>query len=203
MPAIGQIYQVTYQGSTSAGLYENVIHFREITGASTPAQIATSAEKFLAAIAPVSPSNMTFPSMIIKQMTPLAFDESIVAPVSTVVGTGPSGFINTQVAAIFTKRTGTAGKTHRGRIYLMPCLNHSTSGNTFNPAGGVAAATAAAALISTFGPTGTDTHLQIGVYSRAIGGSSPFTVAGWQPLTSIDPQNTFGAQRRRRQGVGV
>lgn len=203
MPATGEIYQVTYQIAVTGQLCENVIHFREMTSSSTPAQLRTSAEKYLTAIAPVTSNQALFPNMIIKQMTPIAFDETVGPPATTVGGSVSSVPVNNTVAQILTKRTGTAGKTHRGRIYLAGLANNMANANELNSTGVTAMVTARDLIMSTFGPSGTDTHLQIGVYSRSIGGSVPFTVAGWQPLTSIDIQPVFGNQRRRRLGVGI
>jgi hypothetical protein len=62
----------------------------------------------------------------------------------------------------------------------------------------------AAALMTQFGDaTGTDAHLALGIYSRLIGGSNPFTLAGWQAVTGVIPHPILGNQRRRRVGVGA
>jgi hypothetical protein len=202
-PAVGQIYQVTYQQVLDGQVMENVIHYREITGASTPAQIRTSAELFWTFLTNVQATNVTYTSTIVKQMTPLAFDETITVP-PTASGGLSSALANNVVACVLTKRTGTAGKTHRGRMYIGGIASiHWTDPNRLNTAGATAFGTFVGNVMGLYGPSGTDTHLQIGVYSRAIGGSHPFSLAGWQPLTSIDTQIIFGTQRRRRVGVGI
>jgi hypothetical protein len=58
-------------------------------------------------------------------------------------------------------------------------------------------------LLAKFGEGGTDASFVAGIYSKAIGGSTPFTVAGWQPITKWEPQLIFGVQRKRRLGVGI
>ena len=202
-PSVGQIYQVTYQQSLAGQLIENVIHFQERTGTSTPAQIDTSVQGFFTQMSQVQTTDCIYTAIIVKQMTPVAFDERIVTPI-TASGAQSSARFPTTVACVLTKRTGIAGKSHRGRIYVgaVPTV-FATSPDRLNTAGGTAFGTFAGAVMGLYGELGSDTHLQIGVYSRAIGGGHPFTLAGFLPLTSIDTQIIFGNQRRRRVGVGV
>jgi hypothetical protein len=108
------------------------------------------------------------------------------------------------ISAVITKRTGVAGKSHRGRVYIggLP-LTFATDPNKLNTTGATAIGTFTGQVIGTWGPSGSDPTLQIGVYSRKIGGTNPFTVAGWQAITALDGQIVFGTQRRRRVGVGI
>lgn len=203
MPATGNVYQVTYQMKLNGQICENVLHYRELNGLSTAAQIRTSAEKYWTLFANGISNEVVFSNMLIKQMTPIAFDETTGPPVTTTQGANSSSAINNTLALILTKRTGVAGKTHRGRIYI-PGIPASQADEIGLNLPGVGVWTGQiAGLMGVFGPTGTDTHLQIGVYSRSIGGFNPFTVAGWQPITSLDIQPVFGNQRRRRVGVGI
>lgn len=202
-PSTGQIYQVTYQATLAGQTIENVIHFRERTGTSTNSQIDTSIQGFMTQMSQTQTTDLVNTAIIVKQMTPLAFDERIVIP-TTATGQQSSARFPSTVAVVLTKRTGVSGKSHRGRIYVaaVPTV-FATSPDRLNTTGGTAFGTFASAVMGLYGDAGTDAHLQIGVYSRVIGGASPFTVAGWQPLTSIDTQLIFGNQRRRRVGVGI
>lgn len=203
MAATGDIYQVTYQYLVEGQTCENVIHYRGLVPALTKTQVRTSANFYWTTISPGISNLVTFPSMIIKQMTPLAFDETISAPTPTTAGVSAAPPINNTIALVVTKRTGVAGKTHRGRIYFpgIPTTQADQAG--LNTAGAAIWLTITNNLMATYGPSGTDLNLQIGVYSGSIGGFNPFTVAGWQPLTSLDVQPIFGNQRRRRIGVGI
>lgn len=203
MPAVGPIYQMTYVSQQSGQEMENVLHFRDITGLATPAQIRTSANLYFTIISPLISSAVTFTNLIIKQMTPIAFDETIGAPTPTTVGGVGTVPYNGTVAVIMTKRTGVAGKSHRGRIYIGGIALGLVDSFSLNPGGAAVAATVANQLLATYGPAGTDLNIQVGVYSRAIGGFNPFTVAGWQPITRFDVQPILGNQRRRRVGVGI
>jgi hypothetical protein len=110
------------------------------------------------------------------------------------------------LALVSTLRTGTAGKRHRGRVYsfgipggsLIANLNRASStyltefGDMWDD------------ILALYGDaSGTDTAFALGIYSRLIGGTSPYTVAGWQAVTQIVPHVILGTQRRRREGVGV
>src|SRR5436190_9879942 len=98
MPAAsGEIYQVTYQQLLDGQTIENVIHFREQNGLSTPAQIATSAQSFLAALTNIQATAVTYINILIKQMTPVAFDEQIVTPTTT-SGANAASIANNTVA---------------------------------------------------------------------------------------------------------
>lgn len=202
-PPIGPVYQVTYQMALNGATCENVVHYRGVLGVQTDVQIRAAAEVFLADIAPAMHQNVTFPAMIIKQMTPIALDEEIRAPVSVTHGGLGGEIMNNTIAVIVTKRTGVAGKSHRGRFYF-PGVPFAFGTPNFLATGGQAAwQTAATALLVHFGPDGTDPTFRLGVYSRVIGGTHPFTDAGWQQVTGLDVQPVLGNQRRRRVGVGI
>jgi len=203
MPPVGPVYQMTYEFLVEGQTCENVIHFRSITGSETPAQIRTSAEFYLATVKGLISNEVTFPAIVIKQMTPIAFDETVAAPVTNTAGTRSQPPINNTLALVVTKRTGVAGKTHRGRIYLPGIAADDADNIGLNTGGMATAITTFNNLLATFGPSGTDLNLQIGIYSRSIGGFNPFTTAGWQAITGFTVQPVFGNQRRRRIGVGI
>jgi len=205
MAASGEIYQVTYQGLFGGSTCENVIHFRAITGLITDSAIATAAERFWFLVSPIQGNDYLYQTMIIKRMTPIALDERRVIPTTVSSGSALGGSVNNTLSIIFTLRTGTAGKSHRGRIYFggVPVGFLGTDQNLLNTSGAVATAAVAANLVSEFGPSGTNTALAMGIYSRVIGGIHPFTVAGWQQISGIDVQTVLGNQRRRRVGVGI
>lgn len=205
MAASGEIYQVTYVGFLAGQNCENVIHYRALTGLITDAAIKTAAERFWFLSQSLQSVDYLYDHMVVKRMTPIPLDESIVTPSTVGGGSDGSHSISSTVAAVFTLRTGVAGKSHRGRIYFagLSVTRVDAQLNRFNTAGGIIAATVAANLLSEFGPSGTNTALAMGIYSRVIGGIHPMTVAGWQQISGIDVQPILGNQRRRRIGVGV
>jgi hypothetical protein len=205
MPAAGNVIQFTFQQALYGQICENVWHLREIALGTTDAQRAAAADAMLALQANVQVNAVLYPTVIIKQMTPVGFDEQIHVPATTVGGAVAANSANNTIAAILTKRTGIAGKKHRGRVYYpgVPQNFVQVGENVMNATGAAAYTALAAAIIGLFGESGTEPNFKVGVYSRVIGGSNPFTVAGWQELTRLDVQTVFGNQRRRRLGVGI
>lgn len=203
MPAVGEIYQVTCQSSLQGQTIENVIHMREVTGASTTAEIDAAAKLFFHKLALVLPTTQILTGIILKQMTPLAFDERLLIPTDA-TGAAAGSVLNSTISCVITKRTGVSGKTHRGRMYIAGVsFGFTDDQDRMNLAGAAAYGTFCSDVIATFGPSGTNGHLQFGVYSGVLGGHSPFTLAGWQAVTTLEPQIIFGNQRRRRVGVGI
>lgn len=205
MAASGEIYQVTYQMLLNGQTVENVLHYRALNGLVTESAIKTAAERFWFLTKGLQCAGLTYTGMIVKRMTPIPLDQSFVVPLTVTNGTGSGGCLQNSVALIFTMRTGLAGKSNRGRIYIPGIATDllASGWNLMTTAGQVAAAAAATNLVSEFGPSGTNTALALGVYSRVIGGSHPFTLAGWGQMTSLDVQPVLGNQRRRRLGVGI
>lgn len=203
-PATGELYQATYGMVIDGQQCENVIHFRaNAVPGPTEADVKLSIERYLHAIAVIQVSTVSYNKIILKQMTPSAFDELIWVPTSITTGAIGAVPVNNTVALIFTKRTGVAGKSHRGRIYLPGIASSRVDVNRLNAFGLADSATVADTLTNVYGPAGVDTNFKAGIYSRVLGGSSPFTVTGWQQVTRYDPQTVLGNQRRRRPGVGI
>ena len=203
MPAVGPIYQATYIQHLLGQAMETVIHFRDVPGLSTPAALAGAADHFWLLLRDVQANVVDYTQLVLKQMTPIPFDEQLLPPVSAIHGNLGSTTINNTLAVVITKRTGTAGKTHRGRMYIGGMSGVDTDGNMLNTTGVPRFTAFCDAVMAYYGPTGTSGVLQLGVYSRVIGGSSPFTEAGWQPVTRLDVQTVLGNQRRRRLFVGI
>jgi hypothetical protein len=203
MAASGEVWQATYQAQADGQSIETVLHFRALTPSTTVGDIQTSADFFWTMLSSCQSSLTTYRQLILKQMTPIAFDEFLLPPVSAIQGSVGGALLNTTLACILTKRTGVAGKTHRGRIYIGGISANDATVNLLNTSGITRFSTTIASIMTRYGPSGTDTALQLGVYSRVIGGTSPFTVAGWQPVTRLDLQTVLGNQRRRRFGVGI
>lgn len=203
MPAIGDIYQYTFVQQLLGITMETVIHMRAVVAAPTDAQLKLSAENWLLSQRNLQTTTVTYPLVIIKRMTPIPFDELRYIPVSTIAGVVNTTATNSQLAIVFTKRTGVAGTSHRGRMYIGGFPVGWGDNHLTNPTGLTAVGTFAGELLAKFQEGGTDGSVVAGVYSREIGGSAPMTLAGWQPITRWDPQLIFGVQRRRREGVGI
>lgn len=202
-PAAGEIYQYTFIQQLKLQILETVIHFRARAGVPTEEQIKASANNFLLSWGKMQVTECLYPSVRVKQMTPLQFDQIIFAPTDIAGGLINEGPQNNQISLIFTKRTGVAGLRHRGRVYVGGFPLGWGINTLLNGTPSVTVGTVAGELIAKFGEDGTDPTMCAGVYSKEIGGSTPFTVAGWQPITKWEPQFTFGVQRKRKIGVGI
>src|SRR6185503_17811414 len=118
MPAAGNIYQFTLVQSYQGQTVENVVHMRAVSPTTpTPASIQNAINQWFSIQQSVQVTAVSYRPCRIKQMTPMAFDESLVLP-STLTGVQGTTGANTTLSVVVTKRSGVAGKTHRGRFYL-------------------------------------------------------------------------------------
>jgi hypothetical protein len=107
---------------------------------------------------------------------------------------------------VITIRTGVAGKSHRGRIYVVGFSVNLTdeNRNVVSTSGLGTMNTVCDALMAEFGDAdGTNEVLALGIYSKLIGGAFPYTLAGWQAASQLVPRRVIGSQRRRRIGIGM
>ena len=203
MAAAGEVWQYTFVQSYQGQTVENVMHMRSIL-LSTPSAAALKAvaDNWLNSQKLTQVTAVIYRSVRIKQMTPIAFDEIIYAPTVPTGTLGTTG-ANTTLSVVLTKRTGIAGKSHRGRFYLAGYPQTWGVDVIDAGSGPTVLATFATDLLTKFGEAGTDPTMVAGIYSRTIGGDFPFTLAGWQAITRWDPQLVVGNQRRRRLFVGI
>lgn len=204
MPAAaGQIIRATFPAIADGALIENVLHFREVIDAETDDAINISLEAFRHLLITIHPAAYVMSQVQWKRMTPIPLDTQFAPQTTQAEGSGSGGLINNTVACVYTLRTGTSGKTHRGRMYHGGLNQDSVVSNRLSAGGLTACNTMIASIIARWGTDGTDPTLRLGIYSRSIGGSDPMTVAGWQQVSQIVPQIILGNQRRRRVGVGA
>lgn len=203
MAATGEIIQYTFIQVYDGQQMETVLHFREQVAGATDAQLKGVADAWLFNMKLLQVTTVTYPLVIIKRMTPVPFDEILHTPLTTTTGAVSASGHNSTIAVVATKRTGVAGKSHRGRLYV----GGTPSGwgtDRLNIAPGPATFGTWAGLVTSYwGPGGSDPVALLGIYSRSIGGSHPFTLAGWQQMSRLDVQQIYGNQRRRRVGVGI
>ena len=202
--AAGELFRCTFDSLVSGQICQNVLHFRGRTGAESAASVAAELNtNWWPLMGPLISNLVLFKQITVQQLTPVVFDLVVQGNTSgTANGQVSAGVRNNQVAGILTLRTGVAGKTHRGRMYLAG-FPFTSDEQTMSSAGVAACNTFATAALARYGTGGSSAICEWGIYSRLLGGSGPFTVAGYQPITRIDPQAILGAQRRRRLGVGI
>jgi hypothetical protein len=203
MPAIGDIFQYTFRQSLDGQVMETVLHFRERAFGVTEANLKLTAQNYWNTMQPLQCTTVAYLDCLIKRMTPVELDPIVQIPTGVVSGSQATAAHNTTIAIVITKRTGTAGKSHRGRLYIGGTPSSWGIDRPTTAPGPATLGTFAGSMLAIFGEGGTDVNMSLGVYSRTIGGTSPFTVAGWQQITRYDPQLIYGNQRRRRLGVGI
>lgn len=204
-PAAGEMFKVVVRQSLRGQAVQNVLFFRGMTGAESAAQLASELESDLFPIwGTVQGSSLIYLGTTITQVTPITLDLVIsghTAPPTNgqrSTNTGPNS-----VAAVMTLRTGTAGKTHRGRIYFGGIDTIDFPNDIMSTAAAGVYSTAAASILTKWGISGSSLFFRLGIYSRLLGGTAPYTLAGWQQVTTIDVQPVLANQRRRRLGVGA
>ncbi len=205
--ATGDLYQMTLQMSYIGQTVENVIMMRERTGTSTDAQIKAAAQAFWHSYRQFITHELTLTVILLKRVTPVLFDTLFTTAASGEdQGADSDSGINSILALVSTLRTGVAGKTHRGRVYTPGITNGklTADGTTLNSTALGQFVSHAADIMNEFDDaTGTSATLALGIYSRVLGGTSPYTLAGWQAVSQWVPHSVLGSQRRRRVGVGI
>lgn len=117
-------------------------------------------------------------------------------------GSGGSGALSPTLALVCTIRTGLAGRTRRGRIYIGGAATLEEGG--IITGSGVPKANAfVTALTNAFLTEQAASGFQLGVFSRERFKllSNPFDQY-WAGATSVGISSILGNQRRRRPGVG-
>jgi len=203
--AQGDLIQVTARYLVDAQLCENVFMMRNRSlSPSTDAQIDSDIVLMAQEMQNLQYSGTTHLQWMWKRMTPVAFDEHFVAGTNGLTGNVGGAATNSTIACCITNRTGVAGKTHRGRTYIGGLSTNHTTPDRLNTTGQTAFNTYANNFSALFDDAvGTALYLAFGIYSRLLGGTNPFTLAGWQAVVQLVPQPILGNQRRRRVGVGI
>lgn len=203
--AVGDIIQVTARYLVDSQVCENVFNMRSRSAAPpTDAQIATDVVTMCNLMQNVQSSTTVHLQWAYKRMTPVAFDENFVLGTNGLSGAVGGGAMQSTLATVCTLRTGVAGKRHRGRLYIGGLPGSYGTPDRLSTVGVNDFAAFANNFMAAFDDaTGTALYLAFGIYSKLIGGTNPFTLAGWQAVAHIVPQPIFGNQRRRRVGVGI
>jgi len=207
MPPTGQLYQVTAVMDSFGQTVENVWMFRERTGISTDDQIKQAVRDFWEVYRTRIVDDINLTELRAKRMTPTQLDTLVFHANSGQDLGGLGGdLINNMLCCCVTHRTGTAGKRHRGRSYMpgLPVGSVQDATNRVTSAALTAITDMWDDVDALFdAEDGTNAYLAFGIYSKLIGGTSPYTVAGWQSTSQHVPRAIVATQRRRKLGVGI
>lgn len=204
--AANDIWRLAWQGVCPTNQeYVNVWHIKFKSGAATVAGA-------------VSYINTNFYDLVKANQTPAFLLSSVhgrqlavPAPVDDVAisvqGTdsGPEG-LPPQSAMVISLRTGIAGRSYRGRLYLGG-FGEDKQANGGWIAGLLSGMqTYVDDLVAALGSGGSNSDYEWGVWSRVLGGDDPGPYnlsAGWHAITSGIVRPTVYTQRRRTLGVGA
>lgn len=204
-PAGGEVFKAVIRQLLRGQEVQNVLFFRGISGAESAAQLASELESDLFPLmGAVQTQPLKYLGTVVTQVTPIVLDlvqtAHLLPPQD---GQKSTNGASNSLAVVMTLRTGQAGKTHRGRIYIAGFDPSDFPGDIANSTAATLFTNFANGLLNKWGPSGSSLFFKLGVYSRALGGTSPYTVAGWQQVTAIQTQPVIANQRRRRIGVGM
>lgn len=113
-------------------------------------------------------------------------------------------------AGLLSLRTGFAGRTRSGRLYLPGIASGDSDASLLTGGAFGLLQTFGNTLISTFGPSGSSTYGRLGVFSRKLGvtrvvGPPPsltYSTAGWTQITQAIARPEVASMRKRKLGRG-
>ncbi len=204
------LFKATIEGTLHGQLTNNVMFFSRTGELGTPdwtqfmSQLAADIISCITTtLLPAVSSQWTFVRIKIQRLDGTGTDENLYAAPANSVGAGSESLPST-VAAVLSIRTGLRGRSKRGRMYLggLPESGQATSALT--PGQLVLVAAFATCLIDKFINNQVAGDAKLGVYSRKLGGTQPYSlVAGWYPATTIIAQGVLGTMRSRMLGRGA
>lgn len=203
--ATGDIWRLAMQGSWNAQQYVNIWHIRFKSEAATPAgataHILTNFYD-LFKTADVSSSW----GLSIVHGRKLAVPALLYEAAITSFGANAGDMMPTQCAMVCTLRTGIAGRSRRGRLYLGGFLETAHADSAWSLVRTNAIQQYFDDLVAAIGSGGSNPDYEWGVWSRTLGGEDPGPydlVAGFRPITEVVCRRTVYTQRRRTVGVGA
>lgn len=201
--AIGDIWRIAFVGTNVSQEYVNIWHVKfKSVGATVPGAVTKIKTDFYDLFKTKCATNFILTNYHAVQ---LASPAPVVDGTCSVTGTDASNAMPPQVALVASLRTGIAGRSYRGRLYLAGLCEANNEGIP------VAAAVSAIQtyfddLVASIGSGGASSDYEWGVWSKKLGFTAPSTynlAAGWHPVTSVVVRSIWNTQRRRATGVGA
>lgn len=208
--AVNDLYQVRLIGRIEGQETNNVLHF-QCVGATTDVElnlIQVFLECFITNLLPVLSSNWQLVECRWKKVYPTLGVETVTVPSGTTTGGGSASSLPSFNSLLYSIRTPTGGRTHRGRMYVAGIPEDATLGSAFDPthAFWTGALAFALCVVSEFvhpDPAGGSDLFNLVVYSRKLGGSIfPYGLAGVTSMQSFTPNLQIASTRSRKVGRG-
>ena len=207
--SINDAFQVRLVGRMEGQETNNVLHF-SAKAAGTDVEvdlILVLLTCFITHILPVATSSWTLEKVLWKRVHPTLSNEFEVVTGGMGPGGGNAAALPSFNSAVFSIRTNTGGRSHRGRMYLPGIPEAATINSSLDNSNAywTALLAFAACVMTNFG--GGDlpgsSSFQFQVYSRKLGGSTfPYGSAGFTPVISFIPHTPLGTTRSRKVGRG-
>lgn len=191
--------------------YRNVLHFttdevvsdatrRDLLLALAVAYIAC----FVDVLIPVLPNTFRFDSVTVKELHPMQSDEyEQLVEGANQLGTAGGQSGPSFVATLIRLRTGKAGRTHRGRMFLPPPTELQMNADTIGDGFYDALVAFAACLAGKFIGAGASTVWRLCVLSKkGVGTPANYALATDTDVIDLLPQRELAVMRRRRLGHG-
>lgn len=202
--AAGDIYRVSLTGNVFGQTVMHVLHFRMKSGAGTVSGLQTVvASQFANDMSAQQSEDLMWTSCAVRGLIPLADVSEFTFPggyAGQLVGESEPSF----VAAIASLKTGTPGRSTRGRMYIPGVRTSDVTDN--NLAGGwqTSMQTVLSNLVGAYGAAGTNPDYQWGIWSRKIGlDVPPHNAAGFTVVSSATLRSDLASFNTRKATRGI
>jgi hypothetical protein len=202
--ANGDVYRAVLVGRLFDQYLVNVLHFRARQPDTNALDCATAVRNWReSALAPWQSNQYLYRQVDVYPVIPFGVAPQTALP--NVAGGSLNGdAMPPQIAVIWRLKSDQTSRHMNGRVYLPgPYVGILNAQGHLDASDMQSQATAVAATLSLFGPTGTSKY-ELGVWSRSLAGPAPnFNTAAFTPITHISVPDVLYTQRRRTIGVGV
>lgn len=203
--AVGDIWRLAFVGVTAYQEWCNIWHVKFKSIAATPAGAATAIDTNFYTLMAASKWGGGIALQRVEGRQ-LAWPQPTYDAAMVRTGVVAGDMLPTQIAMVATLRTGMAGRSYRGRLYLNGFTEGQQSASAWDVALVAAIQTYFDDLVAAYGSGGADPDYEWGVWSKKLGEPALHTynlLAGWHPITEVAVRGTTYTQRRRTIGVGV
>lgn len=208
MPAsIGDVRELDAIYTTNTGVMENTFGFVCVTNVGGD-DLTNLASAFKTAMVKGTSGGLLYVMTPEKSCSKLTVTDvvpgteaSIDYTFPAVVGASAEDPLPPQCAALYTLRTGTKGRSYRGRLYHPGGGEADQSNGQWAGATVTALQTISTQLLAVFGPAGSNGDWRLAIISRSHNKTKRAVPIATQ-VTSITVSSTIRTQRRRVLGVG-
>lgn len=203
--ADGDVWEIAIKGTLLSQQYVNVWH-AQLTGAGSTVQDAID-DIMTTFYSPLLTSDLTN-QMSLTVASCRLYADPVELYDAALAATGAQGGepLPPQCAGVFTLKTGLAGRSRRGRLYLGGHLELYQASGQWTGAYVTALQARANAMVALAGIGGTSPDWRWGVWSKKLGEPSPGlynTGAGFRTIKEVVFRPVVYTQRRRTIGVGA